>query len=206
MKNSKFYTKDTRSFKQRVCDSYRSMLFWKGRDKGAIYTRDITLDDVRGVFFPRTFQEKYEYLGCVPFNQDGDIFKALEPLVIYMDYKAKPKWCPRWFLRFLHLFGDDKSIVRVRNWTLHNLKRRLTKGIQLTDYKTKWQWYDLRISVYGTKEMLDLADAIEWKFYNRGHRENLALEIKKLDPNTNFHSGYDTEPLKAELDRLENIN
>jgi len=204
-KNSKFYLKDNRSFKEKTADFSQSLLFWKGRKKGIIHTRDISLDDIRAVFFPRTFHEKYQYLGSIPWNEEGAIFKAMEPLVIFMDYKAKPKWCPRWVLRFLHLFGSDNSIVRVRNRTLYNLEQRLTKGIQLTDYKTKWEWYDLRISVYGTDQMQNLADAIEHKFYNDGLREDLAEQIKELDPNTKFHSGYDTDSLKDELERLENI-
>jgi len=179
------------------------MKIFKGKKKGIIHTRDITLDDIRAVFFPKTFQEKYQYLGSVPWNEDGDIFKAMEPLVIFLDYKAKPKWCPRWFLRFLHLFGSDNSIVRVRNWTLYNLERRLTKGIQLTDYKTKWYEYDLRISISGTEQMIDLSDAIEWKFFNKGRRQSLAEQIKELDPNTKYHAGYDTDSLKEELNRLE---
>ena len=205
-KRSKFEFKDNRPFKDKAIDFSQSLLFWKGRKKGIIHTRDITLDDLRAVFFPKNFNEKYGYLGSVPWNEGGDIFRAMEPLVIFMDYKAKPKYCPRWFLRFLHLFGDDNSIVRVRNWTLHNLERRLTKGIQLTDYKTKWERYDLRISVYGTFQMHDLADAIEDKFYDDGLREDLADQIRELDPNTKFNSGYAVESLKKELDRLETIN
>lgn len=203
---SKFEFKDTRTFKEKLSSFLESLLFWRGRSKGMIYTRDITLDDLRAVFFPKDFYEKYKYLGSVPYNELGDIFKAVEPLVIFMDYKAKPKWCPRWFLRFLHLFGSDNSIVRVRNWTLHNLEKRLTKGIRLTDYKTKWYDYDLRISVYGTNQMQDLSDAIEYKFFNKGRRQSLADQIKELDPNTKYHSGYDTDSLKDELDRLETIN
>ena len=180
------------------------MIIFKGKKKGIIHTRDIHLDDIRAVFFPKNFHEKYSYLGCVPYHKSC-IFEAMEPLVIFMDYKAKPKWCPRWFLRFLQLFGDDNSIVRVRNRTLSNLKRRLTKGIQLTDYKTKWEWYDLRISICGTDQMYDLSDAIEHRFYNKGRREDLADEIKELDPNTKYDKGYTTETLKTELDRLENI-
>ena len=199
---SKFVFKDTRPFKDKAIDFSQSLLFWKGRSKGIIHTRDITLDDLRAVFFPRDFEEKYSYLGSVPWNNEGSIFKAMEPLVIFMDYKAKPKWCPRWFLRFLQLFGNDNSIVRVRNRRLSNLKRKLTKGIQLTDYKTKWYDYDLRISVYGTEQMQDLSDAIEWKFFNKGRRQSLADQIKELDPDTKYHSGYDTDSLKEELDRL----
>lgn len=201
---SKFSLHDTRSFKDKTKDFAQSMLFWRGRKKGYIHTRDITLYDIRAVFFPKNFSEKYGYLGSVPWNYEGKAFKALEPLVIFMDYKAKPKWCPRWVLRFLHLFGSDNSIVRVRNWTLHNLERRLTKGIQLTDYKTKWEWYDLRISVCGTDQMQDLADAIEHKFYNDGRREELAEQIKELDPQTSYDKGYSIDSLRKELNRLEN--
>jgi hypothetical protein len=204
-KKSKFEFKDNRPFKDKAIDFSQSLLFWKGRKKGIIHTRDITLDDLRAVFFPRDFEEKYSYLGCVPYGK-GDIFKAMEPLVIFMDHKAKPKWCPRWFLRFLQLFGNDNSIVRVRNRRLSNLKRKLTKGIQLTDYKTKWYDYDLRISVYGTSQMQDLADAIEHKFYNDGRRQELAEEIKELDPNTKYDKGYTIDSLKEELERLETKN
>ena len=203
---SKFEFKDNRPFKDKAIDFSQSLLFWKGRSKGIIHTRDITLDDLRAVFFPKNFHEKYQYLGCVPWHEEGDIFKAMEPLIIFMDYKAKPKYCPRWFLRFLHLFGSDNSIVRIRNWTLHNLAKRLTKGILLTDYKTKWYDYDLRISVYGTQQMLDLSDAIEYKFFNKGRRQSLAEQIKKLDPKTKYDSGYSTDSLRNELERLETKN
>lgn len=182
------------------------MKIFKGKKRKYIHTRDIHLKDIRAVFFPKNFHEKYQYLGSVPWNEEGVMFKAMEPLVIFMDYKAKPKWCPRWVLRFLHLFGSDNSIVRVRNRRLYELERRLTKGIQLTDYKTKWEWYDLRISVYGTDQMQDLSDAIEHKFYSDGRREDLADQIKELDPDTKFDKGYTTESLKQELNRLETIN
>jgi hypothetical protein len=182
------------------------MKIFKGKKHKYIHTRDITLDDLRAVFFPKDFHEKYQYLGSVPWNEEGAIFKAMEPLVIFMDYKAKPKYCPRWFLRFLHLFGSDNSIVRVRNRTLHNLEKRLTKGIQLTDYKTKWEHYDLRISVYGTEQMQNLADAIEHKFYSDGLREDLADQIKVLNPDTKYDSGYSIDSLRNELERLETKN
>jgi hypothetical protein len=204
MKESKFYLKDNRSFKQKAANFFQSLLFWKGRKKGIIHTRNISLDDIRAVFFPKDFYEKYKYLGSVPWREEGAVFKAMEPLVVFMDYKAKPKWCPRWVLRFLQLFGNDNSIVRVRNRRLSNLKRKLTKGIQLTDYKTKWYDYDLRISVYGTDQMQDLSDAIEHKFYSDGRREELAEQIKELDPKTKYDKGYSIDSLRNELQRLEN--
>ena len=102
-----------------------------------------------------------------------------------MDYEAKPKWCPRWFLRFLNVFGNDKSIVKVRNRILHNLHRKLTKGITFVDYKTKWEWYDLRISVLAPKYIQDLADAIEDHYYKVGKKEDTISQIKKIEPDFN---------------------
>ena len=156
---SKFKAVDKRTFIQKTKDFLKSLLFWRGRSKGMIYTRNIELDDIRYIFFPKGF-EKYGYLGTQIWNEKSSYFKALYPLVLALDYEAKPKWCPRWFLRFLHVFGSDKSIVRVRNWTLHNLLRKLTNGIAFVDWKTKWHSYDLRISIHGPKHLQNLADKV----------------------------------------------
>lgn len=202
-KKSKFYT--PKPFKERAINFFKSLLFWKGRKKGIIHTMNITWDHVRAVFFPKNFHEKYHYLGSIPWKEDSELFLAMEPLVIFMDHKAKPWWCPRWVLRFLHLFGNDNSIVRVRNRTLANLSDKLTKGLMIVDYKTKWQWYDLRISIYGNKQMHWLADAIEEKFYKDGRREDVYLKIKQLDPTTKFTVGHTFDSLNNELERLEEL-
>ena len=181
-KASKFEFKDNRPFSVKAKDFMQSLLFWRGRKKGIIYTRDIGWDDIREIFFPKNFEEKYRYLGSVPYDPRTDTFKALLPLVLAMDYEAKPKWCPRWVLRFLHVFGNDKSIIRVRNMFLHNLSRKLTKGITLYDYKTKWSYYDLRISIGAPQYLQDLADDIEHGYYQRGRREELLLSIKRIEP------------------------
>jgi hypothetical protein len=204
-KQSKFYIKDKRSSKEKISDFLKSLLFWKGRKKGMIHTVDIKWDHIRAVFFPKDFYEKYKYLGSVPWKEEGTIFKAMEPLVIFMDYKAKPKLCPRWFLRFLHLFGNDNSIVRVRNRTLSKLYTKLTKGYMIWDYKTKWHNYDLRISISGTMQMFDLSDAIETKFYDEGRRKDLAEKIKEIDPDTKYSAGYTVSTLQKEYDRLLDI-
>jgi len=200
MRKNKFYK--PAPLKERVKDFFQSLLFWKGRRKGMIHTRDITWEDIRKVFFPRDFYEKYQYLGSVPYNELGPIFEAMEPLVIFMDYKARPWWCPRWFLRFLHLFGMDNSIVRVRNRFLSKLEEKITGYIMLMDYKTKWKDYDLRISVVGDRQVQSLATAIESRYYEVGYRKDLADQIKELDPNTVFNSGYAPSSLNRELERL----
>lgn len=179
---SKFYIKDERSLRKKVSDFGRSLVFWKGRKKGMAHTRDIKWSDLRYIFFPKDHNDKYGYLGYIyvsKYRPDGSIskyYEALMPLILAMDKKAKPWWCPRWFLRFLDVFGNDMSIVRVRNWTLYELHRKITRGIRFIDWKTKWEWYDLRISIYADKELQDMADKIESDFYKRGRAEELTIE------------------------------
>lgn len=180
---------------------FRSLLFWKGRERGIVHTRNIGLGDFRYIFFPKDFADKYGYLGTSIWDENSEYFKALYPLVLALDYEAKPKWCPRWFLRFLHVFGSDKSIVRVRNWTLHNLQNKLTKGIWFVDWKTKWSDYDLRISIYAPHHLQVLASAIEHEFYSRGRQKELVKQIKEIDPNASIIWGS-TKRLEEQLQNL----
>jgi hypothetical protein len=198
-KNNKFYKPPT--FKERMETFKYSILFWKGRSKGMIYTRNIELDDFRYIFFPKGFSEKYGYLGT-SIDESSYYFKAIYPLVLALDYDAKPKWCPRWFLRFLHVFGMDKSIVRVRNRKLSNLLSKLTKGIGFNDWKTKWQDYDLRISISAPRYLQDLADDIEYGFYSRGRQNELVKQILELDPNAPIIWGS-VERFIKQLEKLE---
>ena len=174
-KVSKFHFPDRRPPSVRIKDFFLSFLFWKGRKKGMIHTRDITLDDIRQVFFPKGFSETYSYLGYVP---SSDVLSPIHGLVMAMDAAARPAWCPRWFLRFLNLFGNDLSSVRIRNHTLHNLFIRITGGIRFQDYKYKWSHYDLRISIEAPKYLQDIADGIELVTYRIGRRQELIDEIK----------------------------
>lgn len=199
MKNSKFYTPPT--LKERLTNLKYMFLFWKGRKKGMIHTMDIGWREIKPIFFPKGFYDKYGYLGSIPYNENSDYFQAIYPLVLAMDYQAKPKFCPRWVLRFLHLFGNDSSIVRVRNWTLHNLFNKSTKGIRFIDYKTKWQDYDLRISINAPKHLQDLADDIEHGFYSRGKQKELAYFIKQADPEAQIIWGS-IERLEKQLEEI----
>ena len=204
IKQSKFYR--PKPLKEKVVDTIKGLLFWRGRKKGMIYIRDITWDDIRAVFFPKNFYEKYKYLGSVPYRELGTIFKAMYPLVLAMDYEAKPKGCPRWFLRFLHLFGSDNSIIRVRNLTLHNLKVKLTKGIMMNDYKTKWADYDLRISISAPEHLHNLANAIEGEYFSQGRQKELAEQIKELDPNASIIWGDVNRLVKQYNDLMDKTN
>lgn len=202
---SKFELKDTSTIKDKVFYLLNGLVFWKGRSaiSGSVYTRNLEWDDIRFIFFPKGFGEKYGYLGTQIWNEDSDYFKALYPLVLALDYEAKPKYCPRWFLRFLHVFGNDRSIVRVRNWRLHNLSNKLTKGIMFIDWKTKWDNYDLRISISAPKYLQDLADDIEEGFYSRGRQKELVDEIKMINPDAPIIWGS-IKRLEEQLEELRN--
>jgi hypothetical protein len=200
---SKFKYVDTRTRSEKVKSFFQSMLFWRGRKKGIIHTRNIGLDDLRYIFFPKNFADKYGYLGTSVWNEESRYFKALYPLVLALDYEAKPKWCPRWFLRFLHIFGNDKSIVRVRNRRLSNLHRKLTKGIQFWDWKTKWTDYDLRISISGPEHLQELASAIENRFYSMGRQKEIVEQIMAIDPEARVIWGS-IERLEKQLEELQN--
>jgi hypothetical protein len=201
-----FAVKDNRTFSQKVKDFGIMLLycviFWKGRKKGMIHTIDIRWSDIRAVFFPKDFGEKYRYLGTSVWREDSEYYKVLFPLVLALDYEAKPKWCPRWFLRFLHLFGSDNSIVRVRNRRLYNLERKLTKGIAFVDWKTKWTSYDLRISIHAPAHLQDLAQWIERGFYKDGREKELVDQIKAIDPNASIIWGS-IQRLEEQLNKLE---
>jgi hypothetical protein len=201
MKKNKFYKAPTN--KERIANIKYSFLFWKGRKKGVIHTRNIKLDDLRYIFFPKDFSERYGYLGSVPSESSKDIFKAIFPLVLAMDYETRPWWCPQWFLRFLEVFGNDRSIVRVRNFTLHRLHTKLTKGYRFYDYKTKWCDYDLRIHVVAPEHLHNLGDDIESGYWDRGKQKELVEAITKLDPNAGIIWGS-VERLKKQLEKLEN--
>ena len=201
-KNSKFFTPPPKpTFKERLEDLKYAILFWKGRKKGMIHTRNLEWEDLRYIFFPSKL-EKYGYLSITFYREDSEFTKALMPLVLAMDYEAKPFWCPRWFLRFLHVFGNDKSVVRVRNRRLSDLHRKLTKGIGFWDWKTKWSNYDLRISIAAPKYLQDLADDIEHGFYSRGRQNELVEQIKALDPDASIIWGS-IERFEKQLEELE---
>ena len=131
----------------------------KKAERGPVHTMDITVGHVLKCVFPERGFE-YDYLGYAWYNinKDGTLSAAnrlLRGFFKQVDKVARPWWCPRFVLRLLHLFGSDNSIVRVRNWKLHNLERRLTKGIAITD--TKWKYDSFRIYGYFTEELDQLA-------------------------------------------------
>jgi len=204
-KNSKFFTPLPKpTLKERLEDLKYTILFWKGRKKKYITTRNLEWSDLRYIFFPRK-TEKYGYLNISLHYTSETYCNALLPLILAMDYEAKPWWCPRWFLRFLHVFGNDKSLVRVRNRRLHDLHRKLTKGIMFWDWKTKWCDYDLRISISGPEHLHNLASWIEQGYYKEGYRAKLMRDIAMYEPDPDAKIIFTgIKHLEEQLEKLQN--
>lgn len=130
----------------------------------------ITWQKIRDVFYTPTKELKYKYLGYVynPFKMakdyEGKIAESLVwDFVELVDEKAKRWWTPRWFLRLLHLYGNDNSIIRMRNYKLHKLHSWLTKGYFIRDMKLKWSDSDLRIYGSFDNECYEYLRSIELK-------------------------------------------
>lgn len=135
----------------------KDIIISKGKKakQGPVVTRNITIQDLINCFTPDKGWE-YSYLGYAYYhvNSDGTIYdeeQLIKEFLQKVDKIVKPWWCPRFILRLLDLFGNDNSIVRVRNRFLHNLFNKITKGIIITDMK--WKWSSYRIYGYFTDEI-----------------------------------------------------
>jgi len=109
---------------------------------------------------------RYRYIG-VTWNifdeiEETNNYKYLEELIKFIAKEARPWYLPWFVLNLLHLYGNDNSIIRVKNWKLHRLHKYFTKGILIQDIKIKWG----TIRVYGyfnekiTQKLKEIEDKI----------------------------------------------
>jgi len=132
--------------------------------------RPVKFKQVWRCFFPDKYAY-YSYLGYAhniyPEKPNWEREHAIiEDFLKYLDSVAKPRLVPRFFLRLIELFGNDNSVWRVRNRFLHNLSKRLMKGVRLTDMKTKWNDWDVRIYGYFPEEVEKEIEKVEIKIRN----------------------------------------
>ena len=108
-------------------------------------------------------QHKYRYLGISwnIFKKGSEPYEYIRDFIKFVDSKAKPKWCPRFVLNLLHLIGNDNSIVKCRNQRVSGWRRKLTRGIMITDIKEKYG----TLRVYGSfpKEIYDELEKLTQK-------------------------------------------
>ncbi len=125
--------------------------------------RPIEFKDVWACFFPKDEHEYYRYLGYVSFlyKKGTEEYNLIKQLVEFIEKEARPYWCPRFIIRLLHLFGNDNSIVRCRSQRLSRWHRILLGGIFITDMKTKWDYYDIRVYGSLTRKIQNKIDETE---------------------------------------------
>lgn len=112
--------------------------------------------------FPDRYN-RWRYMGYAYnlFKEGTEGYEYIDAFFRYVDLKMRPWWCPKTVLRLLHLLGNDNSIIRVRWWWAHSLYRKITKGIFITDVKTKFD--TLRVYGYFTDEIDQAVEALEDK-------------------------------------------
>ena len=113
------------------------------------------------VFPGKLNQWRYMGYGFNIFKEGTEGYEYIEAFFRYVDSKMRPWWCPKTVLRLLYLLGNDNSIIRVRWWWAHNLYRKITKGILITDVKTKWD--TLRVYGWFTHEIYCAVEDLEKK-------------------------------------------
>jgi len=140
-----------------------------------VVLQDITLYKVFRCFFP-TRHEKHHYLGITwnPYDENSHMYNVIEEFIVYVDSIARPERCPKFFLRLLHLFGNDNSICRVRNRYLSDLHHHILNNIMIMDIKTKWDEYDIRIYGHFPDNIHKRIEEIEDEFY----------QLSTKDPNS----------------------
>lgn len=141
----------------------KDIVLFKGKKAklGKVHTMDIKVHHVLECFFPKKGNE-YLYLGYAFYYIENGKISEIDKLLIYFyectDKEARPFWCPKFILRLLHLFGNDNSLVRMRNYRLQKLFIKLTKGIKITDTKMKFD--EFRIYGYFNEHLEEQADIV----------------------------------------------
>jgi len=137
----------------------RRIIISKGKPakSGPVHTRDISVGDVIDCFFPKKGEE-YSYLGYAYYTPKTFVGTILLDFFKEVDKVARPKWCPKFYLRLLKLFGNDNSVVRMRNYYLSCKYSKITKGIMITDMK--WKYDSFRIYGSFTKELDNISKEV----------------------------------------------
>lgn len=119
------------------------LIFIKDKMSSKIYSYKKLLLDIWACFFPNEFNY-YSYLGfCLNIyvNSKSNEHKLLNTIFKLIDNEAKPKWCPRWFLRLLNLFGNQY----IKNKRISGVLNGLLKGIRITNISTRHHNNDIKL-------------------------------------------------------------
>jgi len=99
-------------------------------------------------FFPNEYTE-FIYLGTIDylFEKNTKEYNIIRDFILVVDGVARPKWCPKWFLRLLELYKDNNSIV-------NKLHSKITKNIRITNMSTTYHSHNIIIQGYFNPEIM----------------------------------------------------
>lgn len=111
-------------------------------------------------FYPNERTE-FIYLGHIDylFEKETKEYNIIKSFILTVDKAARPKWCPKWFLRLLELYRDN-------NPTAYKLHNKLTKGIRIIDMGVVNHSYDIIIYGYFNPEIKYKIEIIKEELLN----------------------------------------
>jgi hypothetical protein len=89
----------------------------------------------------------------------GKEYYIMKSFILTVDGAARPKWCPKWFLRLLELYRDN-------NPTAYKLHNKITKGIRIIDMGVVNHSYDIIIYGYFNPEIKYKIEIIKEELLN----------------------------------------
>jgi hypothetical protein len=98
-------------------------------------------------FFPNEYTE-FIYLGNIDylFEKNTEEYNIIRDFILVVDRNARPKWCPKWFLRLLELYKDNNS-------TIDKLHNKITKNIRIMYMHTVHHSHNVIIYGYFSPEI-----------------------------------------------------
>lgn len=118
------------------------------------------------IFFPQhdyrpgeLFTHRYRHVGYSHLGVSSCWKPTVQKCVIEIEKLMWPRWMPFWLKRLIHYLATGNSVVRVKYWWAHNLRRWITKGAMITDIKDKYA--TLRIYGYFSEPMHKLVEDAE---------------------------------------------
>ena len=138
-----------------------------------------SLRNIRIIFFPRTFSEKYIHVGYSYLGVPESWVNIVKKAVIDIEKTMYPKWMPMFLKRLLSYLTTGFSIVRIKNyWLYENIYSKIKKG-NIHDIKDKYA--TLRIYGSFTDKQYKIIEKAEIDCENTCERCGSTKNVKAVD-------------------------
>lgn len=118
------------------------------------------IKQLRRIFFPKNFQEKFSHVGYSHLGVPGPWKPHAMSAIKDIEKLMWPQWwLPMWTKRLIHYLATGWSVVRLNYRFWYNIRERLTKGCIIRDVKDKYA--SIRIYLSGTEEMYNIVRKAE---------------------------------------------